>query len=830
MKHYVGIDLGTTNSAICSYDGKTVRVWKSREQNDVTPSAIFVDRRGTRYYGRSAYEKAFVDTANSAVLFKRYMGTKERFLKGPGLNWTPEECSAEILKVLFGYLPEEIRSDPEVATVITVPAVFNQMKKDATLEAAQLAGLGKVALMQEPVAAIMSVMRMSRHEGVFLIYDLGGGTFDVSIADNIGGKVNLLSQGGKEMCGGRDWDRLIYNGIVVPWLRSKFNLPDDFLVNKQYRIVHQLSKFAAEQAKIELSSSSETIIRMDEDQLRCKDISGNELYLDIPFTRFELDSLIGDLVEETIEVTQTTMADAGYRAEDIEMVVFVGGPTNYKPLRDKVCGELALRANMDVNPMTAVAEGASIFAESIDWTNTKHKRKAANMEISSDADLSLRYDARTPDKKARVAFLGNNVDGLEAEIISSDTGWTSGRVQLKNGTILEIPLAIDGDNTFEAMVYNRMGRSIPLKEHRIIITKTLATISAIPAPHSIGAEVLDRPGGSPELVYLIQKNDSLPRKGSVTFKAGRTLKAGSDEYLHFRLWEGEIRSPVSDNRWIGYYKIHGKDFDEGIVPVGADIICDYEISDAGTLHLGVSIPCIHADFGDRNHYSRQEGQLDLDDVDHILDGAKRIRSRIDKMSESISDPRLERAREKADRAIETGAKSHDHEEIQRAHNDIQDSKELLEQVRRDHRKESRQAELDECINLFNSLTRKEASPSEAEEFDTLTRTVQRAIDKNESNAKFNGLMEELRQKNTAMLLRQDWFIILLFNTLIQKPYNFLDGSRFEQLKLQGQECVRDSRIDDLRTIIGDLLAIQKPDIFDENILTLASESVNVVRG
>ena len=199
MKHYVGIDLGTTNSAICSYDGSAVHVWKSPEQNDVTPTAIFVDRRGNRYYGRRAYDQIAAHPENGATLFKRYMGTKERFLKGAGLHWTPEECSAEILKVLFGYLPEEIRSDPETATVITVPAAFNQMKKDATLEAAQRAGIGKVALVQEPVAAVMSVMRTSSREGVFLVYDLGGGTFDVSLADNIGGKVNLLSQGGKEM-------------------------------------------------------------------------------------------------------------------------------------------------------------------------------------------------------------------------------------------------------------------------------------------------------------------------------------------------------------------------------------------------------------------------------------------------------------------------------------------------------------------------------------------------------------------------------------------------------------------------------------------------------
>lgn len=151
MKQYIGIDLGTTNSAVCSYDGENVRIWKSPEQNDVTPSAIYIDKRGNRYYGAKAYNQAPYNPGNSAVLFKRFMGTGTRMnFESSGLSLTPEECSAEILRVLYGYLPEEVRTDPQTAAVITVPAAFNQMKKDATLQAAKMAGIGRVALMQHP--------------------------------------------------------------------------------------------------------------------------------------------------------------------------------------------------------------------------------------------------------------------------------------------------------------------------------------------------------------------------------------------------------------------------------------------------------------------------------------------------------------------------------------------------------------------------------------------------------------------------------------------------------------------------------------------------------
>ena len=226
MKHCVGIDLGTTNSAIASYDGVSVRLYKSPEQADVTPSAIFLDRRGNRYVGKRAYDNAARSPDNAATLFKRLMGTSTPIrLAAVDVVMTPEACSAEVLGFLYGYLPEEIRNDPDTGTVITVPAAFNQMQKDATLSAAGTAGLGKVALMQEPVAAVMSVMRQRKGDGMFLVYDLGGGTLDIAIAESLGGRVGLLAHGGIAMCGGRDFDRLLLDSVVKPWLIDKFDLP-----------------------------------------------------------------------------------------------------------------------------------------------------------------------------------------------------------------------------------------------------------------------------------------------------------------------------------------------------------------------------------------------------------------------------------------------------------------------------------------------------------------------------------------------------------------------------------------------------------------------------
>ncbi len=525
---YIGIDLGTTNSAICSYDGENVTLWKSSAGYDVTPSAIYVDKRGNRYYGNYAYDKSPQDPDNSATLFKRFMGTSTKInLSAIGTTMTPEECSAEILQVLFGYLPEEIRTGADVATVITVPAAFNQMQKEATLDAANKAGLGKVALMQEPVAAIMSIMRTRKQEGIFLIYDLGGGTFDVTIADNYTGKVNLLALGGKASCGGRDLDRLIFNNIVVPWLLSNFNMPDNFVTNQEYKRFNRMAHWAVEKAKIELSSKNESTIALGETEANAMDLDGEEIYLDVLITREDIDPLFEELIMETVEITRETMAKQGLTSHEIDKCIFIGGPTNYKNLRDKVIFELAIKEEgtdlNPVNPMTAVAEGASIFAESIDWSTEKRKRKASTGELKSSdkINLSFKYVARTANNTAKVvAQIDDGLEGYKLEITSINTGWISGRMNLEQNKTFELPLPNKGENIFEVTVYNQKGQVIKLKENKIVITKTIASVEAIPASHSVGVAVLEKLNGPTTMQYMVKEGETLPKKGLFTVYAG----------------------------------------------------------------------------------------------------------------------------------------------------------------------------------------------------------------------------------------------------------------------------------------------------------------------
>ena len=827
MKHYIGIDLGTTNSAICSYDGTNVRVWKSPEQNDVTPSAIYVDKRGNKYYGQKAYNQAPYNPNNSATLFKRFMGTNTKIeLEAAGLSLTPEECSAEILKVLYGYLPEEIRNDPETAVVITVPAAFNQMKKDATLQAAKLAGINNVALMQEPVAAIMSIMRTSKQEGIFLVYDLGGGTFDVSIAENINGKVNLLAHGGVEMCGGRDIDRMVFNQVVIPWLRKTFELPEDFLVNRKYKSFCRIAQWATERAKMELSAMETSTIALSEGEARTMDESGNEMYIDIDLSRGQVDGIISELVKETVDATQETLTKAGLSANDLERIVFVGGPTNYKPLRDKVAYELSLPANIDVNPMTAVAEGASIFAESIDWSSDNHTRKAANEVIKTDISLSFKYTARTSTDSAKImCVLGNELNGYTIQFTSNVTGWSSGNAALSNGLMITLPLSKNGENSFSVRVLNELGQEQAVGTNKIVITKTLATIGAIPASHSIGVEVLDKLGGTPVLQFLVSEGDALPKKGTVIFKAGQTLKAGTHDSINIKLWEGNIQSPITDNRFVGVFKIVGTDIDTGVIPTGADIECEFEMSDSGTIHLEASIPCIGASFSNRNFYSRQEGQLDLSDVDSIAEEGRHVLERIEDMAEKVDDPKLADAKKKAEKAANIDSQAQcEPEDVQKANNELLKAKQLINESRQANLKPIRQMELDSCVAFFDEVVRQYARPAEEQSFDNLTRSAQRSIEYNDSD--FDNYLDSMKTKNTLILLRQDWFVVDWYQRAVANPNNYIDIQKYNELKQMGNAALANDDIDQLRQILFELLSIQIHSGSGDGMF----DNVNIVKG
>ena len=814
MKHYVGIDLGTTNSAICSFDGTRTRIWKSPEQNDVTPSAIFVGSRGNVLVGRRPYDKAPLSPGNTATLFKRLMGTNTPVeFPAVGLTMKPEECSAEVLRVLYGYLLEQLPSDSIAGAVITVPAAFNTMQKNATREAAEMAGIGRVALMQEPVAAVMSVMKARDIDGIFVIYDLGGGTLDVTVAQSIQREISILATGGIQMCGGRDFDRTLVDNVVSPWLAETFDLPDNWPAHESYKKLFRVASWAVERAKIELSSKEEAAVQVDEMELDVRDESGEDIYVDIALTRPVVDKLIEARVDASIEATRDALRKAGVTSHDIECLVFVGGPTNYKPLRDRVAFQLGMSASTDVNPMTAVAEGAAIFAESVDWESESRSRKSGRGSVSSTGPVGVtfHYTARTPERARVLARVkGTVAAGAQFQIDGLDDGWSSGRMPLKDGAAVEVPLSRSGDSRFKVSIFGVPASDLTLDSDVITVTKTAATVDAIPASHSVGVAMLTKAGGNEKMKWLVKEGDMLPSKGREKFWSQEAIKAGSRGALHFKLYEGESDNP-QDNRLIGVMPVKGTDLEHGVILANAELVCDYEMDDSGGIRLEVSVPSIGAAFrSDRNFYSREAGQVDFADTgqrERIVEEGLDVLQRLHEIAAEVGDdPRIAQAVQSVMAATQLDPDEDDVERAQEAWEGVRDARRLIARIRKDHVQPLRRMELDEIVAFFNEHLRSLATPVEQKTFDNLRRSAQRAVAGDGSD--FENYLNEMKSNNFSILWRQDGFVVAQFKMFVESGHRVPDQAAFARLVATGRACLESDNIDGLRQVVGQLAALQ----------------------
>ena len=803
---YIGIDLGTTNSAITSFDGKTTRVWKSPEQNDVTPSAIYIAKRGGKFCGKKAYDNAPLNPNNAALLFKRLMGSSTK-LKLGDIEMTPEECSAEVLRTLFGYLPEDVRNDERTGTVITVPAAFNQMQKDATKQAAFSAGIKKVALIQEPVAAIMSIAKQQNINGVFLVYDFGGGTFDVSIAERVGSKINLLTNDGISFCGGRDFDTLLFDNVVLPWLHENFHLPDDFRIQDKYAKLIRVAIWATEQAKIELSAQESSVVRLDESAIHCNDENGNEIYLEVPITRAQYDSLIEPKIDETVVKTRQVIENVGLKPEDIKCIVFVGGSTQYKFMRDKVSQELGIAPNNDVNPMTAVSEGAAIYAESVDFEKAKGGQKAEKGIVKAAAyGLEFRYNARTSADKAKIAVVFQNASKLEFEFKCVETGWTSGKMALASNSIISVDLPSLGENHFTVQCTDENGAAVKLDVSTIVITKTLINIGKIPCAHSVGVELEDPVTHKPILDYLIKKDDLLPKSGVVKYKTTKRINAGSSDSISFKLWEGEIIDPIVYNRFIGEITISGNSFEYGMIPVGSEIVCEFTFSDSGNIETKITVPSVGITEA-KDSYDRLSGQIDFNnDFEKVLNEAQALLDKIDELNETQFDAKLDDAAEKirayVDRGDELSA-----EELQALFELVQTSKGIVAAFMQENRTTVWQQELDSLVHDFAAFE-EDATPAMTKQFNNLKENAQRAIDANSPTAE--KLLQQMHDTVGKAMFSNDEVFLAIFSVMAQNPQDFKNPALYRQLIAEGMQCVQKNDISGLKGVISRLLQIRIP--------------------
>ena len=348
MSKIIGIDLGTTNSCVAVMEGKEAKVITNPEGNRTTPSVVAF-KNGERIVGDAAKRQLITNT-NTVYSIKRLMGTNETVTL-EGKQYTPQEVSAMILTYLKDYA-EAYLGEKVTKAVITVPAYFNDAQRQATKDAGKIAGLEVERIINEPTASALAfgVDKDQNQEHKILVYDLGGGTFDVSILDIADGTFEVLSTAGDTRLGGDDFDNKI-----IDWLADNFRKENNIDL-KNDKMALQRLKEAAEKAKKDLSGTLQT-------QISLPFISAGPagpLHLEATLTRAQFDAMTRDLVERTMIPVRNAMKDAGVTASDLDQVLLVGGSTRIPAVQEAVRNELGKEPNKSVNPDEVVALGAAI--------------------------------------------------------------------------------------------------------------------------------------------------------------------------------------------------------------------------------------------------------------------------------------------------------------------------------------------------------------------------------------------------------------------------------------------------------------------------------------
>ena len=350
MSKIIGIDLGTTNSCVAVMEGGEPVVITNPEGARTTPSVVAFAKNGERMVGQIAKRQAVVNPDRTIISIKRKMGTSEK-VTIDGKSYTPPEISAMILQKLKADA-EAYLGEPVTQAVITVPAYFNDSQRQATKDAGRIAGLEVLRIVNEPTAASLAYGMDKEGSHKILVYDLGGGTFDVSILDIGDGVFEVLSTNGNTHLGGDDFDQRIMDYLVAEFKRTEgIDLSKD-------RQAMQRLKDAAEKAKIELSGVMSTNINQP---FITMDASGPK-HLDITLTRAKFNELTADLVEDTIKPLRQALSDASLTANDIDKVILVGGSTRIPAVQEAVKAATGKEPFKGINPDECVAVGAAIQA------------------------------------------------------------------------------------------------------------------------------------------------------------------------------------------------------------------------------------------------------------------------------------------------------------------------------------------------------------------------------------------------------------------------------------------------------------------------------------
>lgn len=669
----IGIDLGTTNSEVATDFGNTLEVVKNTRGDEYTPSVFGIDKGGNPVIGKVAYAKLFQtatkeETQNNKAEIKRLMGTNEKVtFPRAKRTYSPEEISAEILKSLRNDVLRKYPEAPTFAAVITVPAYFDSLQNEATKRAGQIAGFDYVVLLQEPIAAAMSYGFNSSEDANWLVYDFGGGTFDVALISSQDGLLKVLEHGGDNFLGGKDIDKAIVEQILVPAILREYKLQDFEPSNQKFATTFTILKGIAEDVKIALTSSESTNVVIDNIGV---DDDGRDIYLSFDYSRKDFNTLIKPIIDKTIAVANGVIERSRLAKKFISKIILVGGPTQIPYLRERVENDLGIKVDTSVDPLTTVARGACIYGLGCrvpDDILAKHHEPVSKKELQ----ISLNYESMTSDEDEMVTGSIELPDDGEYYIkINSESGYyNSANIKIKNGKFFDT-LAIEPNKTNKFWVYllDQQGNNIPIFPDSFSITHGL-TVQGAPIPHDIGV-VYSRKSFDSDFQFTeecdkyFERSSILPLEATRSYKTARQLEKDAENPLPIKIYEGDSNNPAA-NTIITTLKIDGSELPYNL-PKGTDLDLTIRINESREVSVEAYIPSIDLTIASENvrvdtyaqkvdnQELRQELELQKQRIASTktsADNRTSLASEIKAIEENLSDQNDADSQQKASRDI-----------------------------------------------------------------------------------------------------------------------------------------------------------------------------------
>ena len=554
-----GIDLGTTNSAIARMDNGEIKIFRSDAfQKDTTPSCVSF-RMGTIFVGDKAnglYTNeqlvAFNDFSrtgnkehkfNTFREFKRTMGTDEQYESASaGRSFDSDELSAEVLMAL-----KAIVRDEEISSVvITVPARFRNNQIDATQAAAELAGFNYCELLQEPIAASIAYGVTGKSvDGYWLVFDFGGGTFDVALMKVEEGIMKVVDTGGDPQLGGKDVDLAVADKVIIPHLAETYNIANILKDDYGKHRLREALKFMAEEAKIAISPPSKSSADMFSDKPLGEDDDGEAIEVELKMTLPQFEDAVAPIYQRAIDLSLKLLKKNHLKPSDLEMVLPVGGPTLSQTLRKMLSKQFDTKIDTSIDPMTAVAVGAALSASSKDVPISLQKRDSQKIQ------LILKYPANTVEIEENLGLKidRNQTDGeipdkIFAEINRNDKGWSSGRVEVIDGAeIIPLLLQEGKSNGFEVTLFDEKGTRLACEPPNFSIIQGFTPPNAT-LPYDLCIEAFSNDNLIPLLSNLegLLKNQSIPVKGKGIYRTLKDIRPGNaNDKIRIPIFEGESR-------------------------------------------------------------------------------------------------------------------------------------------------------------------------------------------------------------------------------------------------------------------------------------------------